>query len=237
MLFAEIRVSRARASLEEPTVSKKILFAGLIMAGSLAACQSRDPVSVADYCADPAKAWDNVCQLNVEINGTKTALANTDLKLSEARAIANSALSAASRAQATADSAQRSAASAQTTANEARSLALSSLDDLHCETLTINKTDTGSCPADFRLMSCNQTRYTHRAGGLSFLREINDQTCRFNSRVLEMKVRCCTVAQERPRVTYTQPRPSTSRPSTPVARPVTSSSPTVRFTPLQGSGS
>ena len=75
--------------------------------------------------------------------------------------------------------------------------AASSIDNLYCETNTIQKTDTGSCPADFRLMSCTQTRYTTRAGGLSFLREINDESCRFNSRVLEMQVRCCTVASAR----------------------------------------
>ena len=218
-------------------MSKKILFAGLIMAGSLAACQSRDPVSVADYCADPAKAWDNVCQLNVEINGTKTALANTDLKLSEARAIASSALSAAGRAQATADSAQRSAASAQATANEARSLALSSLDDLHCETRTINQSDTGSCPVNFRLMSCTQTRYTHRAGGLSFLRDINDQTCRFNSKVLEMKVRCCTVAQNRQQAGYSTPNSSSTALHTNTAiEPARATRSGVTYTPL-GSGS
>lgn len=177
------------------------ILAGIMLAGAMAACQSPENISVADYCADPDKTWDNVCQLNVEINGTKTALADTDLRLGEARAMASSAISAASRAQASADSAQA-------TANEARSIAstaLASIDDLHCETRTINKTDTGSCPANFRLMSCSQTRYTTRAGGLSFLREINDQTCRFNSRVLEMKVRCCTVAQNRRQVTYSTP--------------------------------
>ena len=71
-------------------MTKKIVFAGLILAGTLAACQSRENVTVADYCADPDRAWENVCQLNVEINGTKTALADTDLRLSEARSIANS---------------------------------------------------------------------------------------------------------------------------------------------------
>lgn len=182
-------------------MKNKHILTCMILAGAMAACQSPENIAVADYCADPDKVWDNVCQLNVEINGTKTALANTDLKLNEARSIASSALSAAGRAQASADSAQA-------TANEARSIAstaLASIDDLHCETLTINKTDTGTCPANFRLMSCSQTRYTHRAGGLSFLREINDETCRFNSRVLEMKVRCCTVAQNRRQITYSTP--------------------------------
>ena len=138
--------------------------------------------------------------------------------------MANSALASASRAQQTADGAQRAAASAQATANEARSLALSSLDDLYCETLTINQTDTGSCPANFRLMSCNQTRYTHRSGGLSFLREINDQTCRFNAQVLEMKVRCCTVAQNRP-ASYAPP---VSRAPAPI-RPTRNSGSSVQF--------
>ena len=211
-------------------MKKTYIFAGTVLAGLLAACQSPDNISVAEYCANPDKAWDNVCQLNVEVNGTQTALADTDLRLSQARSIANSALDAASRAQETANSAQASAASAQATANEARSLALSSLDDLQCQTLTINKTDTGSCPANFRLMSCSQTRYTHRAGGLSFLREINDEKCRFNSRVLEMKVRCCTVASNRRQVAYSRPvGTSTIRPAT---TPVTRTHSGVQYAPL-----
>lgn len=183
----------------------KNVVAATLVAGLMVACQSPDNISVADYCADPDKAWDNVCQLNVDLNGTKTALADTDLKLTEARSLANSAMTAA-------ESAQSSADSAQATADEAHSMArnaLANIDDLHCETLTINKTDTGSCPVDYRLMSCTQTRYTHRAGGLSFLREINDQTCRFNARVLEMKVRCCTVAANRRQITYSTPTTST----------------------------
>ena len=201
-------------------MKQKNVLAATIVAGLMVACQSPDNISVADYCADPDKTWDNVCQLNVDLNGTKTALADTDLKLTEARSLASSAMSAAEGAQATANSAQA-------TANEAHSMAsnaLSSIDDLHCETHTINKTDTGSCPVNYRLMSCSQTRYTHRAGGLSFLREINDQTCRFNARVLEMKVRCCTVAANRRQVTYTAP--------TSTARPVVTSRTGVSYTPL-----
>ena len=218
-------------------MSKKTLLAGFILAGTLAACQSPDNITVADYCADPAKTWENVCQLNVDINGTKTALADTDLRLSEARSIADSAVAAAGKAQATADGAQRSADSAQATANEARSLALSSLDDLQCETLTINKTDTGTCPVNYRLMSCTQTRYTHRAGGLSFLREIDDQSCRFNSRVLEMKVRCCTVAQNQQQARYSGPSSTrTSLHTNAAVEPTRRSG--VSFTPLSsGSGS
>ena len=218
-------------------MKKTHILAGIMLAGAMTACQSPENISVADYCANPDKAWDNVCQLNVEINGTKTALADTDLRLGEARAMASSAVSASSRAQATADSAQLSAASAQATANEARSLALSSIDDLHCETQTINKTDTGTCPANFRLMSCTQTRYTHRAGGLSFLRDINDQSCRFNSRVLEMKVRCCTVAQNRQQASYSTPASTRTALHTNTGiEPVRPTQSGVSYTPL-GSGS
>lgn len=210
-------------------MKNKAILTATLVAGLLGACQSSENILVADYCADPTKEWENVCQLHVEVNGTRAALADTDLKLSEARSIANSAVSAAASAQATADNALASANRAQSTANEARSLAASSLDDLKCQTLTINKTDTGSCPVNYRLMSCNQTRFTHRSGGLSFLREINDQTCRFNSRVLEMKVRCCTVAQNRRQVTYSTP---TSRPVT-TSRPLSTShaAPTLRPAP------
>ena len=167
---------------------KKIL-AATALAGVMAACQSSENISVADYCADPARAAENVCQLNVEINGTRTALSETDLRLADAREMADSAMTAAKGAQARADDAMHTAESALAAAN--------AIDSLYCETNTINQTDTGSCPADFRLVSCTQTRYTHRAGGLSFLREIDDKSCRVNARVLEMKVRCCTVASTR----------------------------------------
>ena len=56
------------------------------------------------------------------------------------------------------------------------------------------KTDVGSCEPGYTLMSCTQTRYTTARGGLSILREINDEQCRFNTRVLEMQVRCCATA-------------------------------------------
>jgi len=79
--------------------------------------------------------------------------------------------------------------------------ALASIDDLYCETQTIQQTNIGSCPVGLKLMSCTQTRYTFRAGGPSILREINDETCRFHDRVLEMKVRCCTVSTSRPATT------------------------------------
>ncbi|MEL6209327.1 MAG: hypothetical protein AAFR44_03960, partial [Pseudomonadota bacterium] len=92
--------------------------------------------------------------------------------------------------------AQRSADGAQATADEALRRANAALaeDDLFCETRVINNSDVGTCAEGFTVMSCSQTRYTIRAGGLSFLREIDNEQCRFNARVLEMHVRCCAAA-------------------------------------------
>ncbi|MEM9667930.1 MAG: hypothetical protein AAF950_03320 [Pseudomonadota bacterium] len=168
-------------------ISTFMAVGGLAIA--LAGCETRlrNGQTVADYCANADNADKAVCQLNVEINGTKTALADTDLKLSEARQIAESATSSAANAQSTADQAMSMA-----------SAALNSVDDLYCETHTINQTNIGSCPANLKLMSCTQTRYTFRAGGPSILREIDDEKCRFHDRVLEMRLRCCTVANNGP---------------------------------------
>jgi len=157
---------------------------GLIV---LSACASfQRGMTVADYCADPSNDWEAVCQMNVEIEGNRTALSETNMSLSEARQIADSAQSAADRAQTTADQASRKADEALRRADEALRP-----DDLDCETRIIQKTDTGTCRPGYTVMSCTQTRYTYRAGGPSILREIDDKQCRFHDRVLEMRVRCC----------------------------------------------
>ncbi|MEO1476345.1 MAG: hypothetical protein AAFS13_08175 [Pseudomonadota bacterium] len=170
-------------------ISTLMAVAGLAL--TLAACETRlrGGETVAEHCADPNNAEQAVCQLNVEINGTRTALADTDLKLSEAQEMAEGAMKAAEGAQSSADHAM-----------EMATAALNSIDDLYCETKTINQTNIGTCPANFKLMSCTQTRYTYRAGGPSILREIDDEKCRFHDRVLEMRVRCCTVANNGPSV-------------------------------------
>jgi len=207
----------------------KTILAATALAGLMAACQSSDNITVAEYCADPDKAFENVCQLHVEMNGTRTALAETDIRLKDARSMADSAMFAAKGAQTRADEAMHMAEGAMSMAHSAQTAA-NTIDNLHCETNTINQTDTGSCPANFRLMSCTQTRYTHRAGGLSILREIDDKSCRFNTRVLEMKVRCCTVASNRRQVTYSRPvGTSTVRPA---STPITRTHSGVQYTPL-----
>lgn len=165
----------------------KKIIAGVVLAGAMAACQNTpNDITVAEYCADADRAGEPVCQVSVDLNGTRTALADTDMRLGDARAMADAAMSAAEAAQTSADEAKQMARSALA--------ASSSIDNLQCITNTINQTDVGTCPSNMRLMSCTQTRYTTRAGRLSFLREINDEQCRFASRVLEMQVRCCTVA-------------------------------------------
>lgn len=174
----------------------KILTMAALVTG-LAGCMGipRD-MTVAEYCANPKKAYDNVCRLKVEIDGTSTALADTNMRLSEARSIADNALAAAAAAQSTADGASTSAAAALAKAEAAAQAAQTNR--VVCETRTVQKTNTGTCRQGYSLTSCTQTRYTTRAGGLSFLREINDQQCRFNERVLEMQVRCCATANTAP---------------------------------------
>lgn len=170
-----------------------IFTASLGLAATLAGCQNiPGEMSIADYCADAGNTQESVCRLKVEIDGNSTALADTNMSLSEARSVADSAVSAAAAAQASADGAMAAANQAQSTADSALSLASEA--GLNCKTNVIQKTNIGTCDPGYTVMSCTQTRYTTRAGGLSFLREVNDEQCRFNSRVLEMNVRCCTAA-------------------------------------------
>ena len=168
----------------------KSMLAGSMLAVTLAGCATGLPsdMTVSEYCANPDRASESVCRLKVEIDGNATALAETNMSLSDARQMANSAMSAAADAQASADAAQSRADQAFSMAN-----ALSEK-DLDCKTSTIQKSNIGTCEPGYTVMGCVQTRYTHRAGGLSFLRELNNEQCRFNSRVLEMQVRCCRAA-------------------------------------------
>ena len=171
---------------------KLSLIAGSMLALTLGGCALGLPsdMSVADYCADANNASEDVCRLKVEIDGNSTALAETNMSLSEARSIADGAASAAADAQASADAARARADAAYSMANEA----MLSEKDMICKTNVVQKSDTGTCDAGYTVMGCVQTRYTYAAGGLSFLRELNNEKCRFNSRVLEMNVRCCKAA-------------------------------------------
>lgn len=165
---------------------------------ALAACQGiPKDMTVAEYCANPKNTFENVCRSKVEIDGNKTALRNTNLRLDEAMSLVNKSQSTANSAVQMASAAQSSADHAQSTADAAMVQALRD-EDMVCETRTLQKTKVGQCRPGYRVMSCTQSRYTYRAGGPSILREINDEECRFNDRVLEMKVRCCAMASSAP---------------------------------------
>lgn len=175
------------------------LMIGGVLALTLGGCMTiPTDMSVSDYCANPAKANESVCRLKVEIDGNATAIADTNMSLNEARTFAASAMSAA-------ESAQSSADRAQDTANRALSLGQTAMlkeEDLICKTRVVQQSSIGTCEAGYTVMGCTQTRYTHRAGGLSFLREVNNEQCRFNSQVLEMQVRCCMTAPVQKRISY-----------------------------------
>lgn len=170
------------------TLSRILMGGAVFAAATLAGCMSiPQDTTVAEYCANPGKANENVCRLKVEIDGQSTALAETDMRLSDA-------LRLTATAQSTADQARADAAAAMAKAEEA----LAREDQMVCETRTIQKSNIGTCREGYTLTSCTQTRFTYRAGGPSILREINDQQCRFNDRVLEMQVRCCGMASASP---------------------------------------
>jgi hypothetical protein len=148
------------------------------------ACANRTgDATIAEYCAaDEGRADNDICKQHADIEGVRTSLTQ---RISETMGVAN-------RAQATADQAM------------AR--------QMNCNTRTLNNRQVGSCENGAILTSCTQTRYTTRSGGMSILRSINDSECRFNSRVLEMQVRCCTVGT--PIVqTSDQPRQRTRAPA------------------------
>ena len=64
------------------------------------------------------------------------------------------------------------------------------------------------------LVGCAQTHYTKRAGGPSIIRSINDSSCTFATRVLEIQARCCMVGAA---AAPTQPVEET-KPATPAPR-------------------
>ena len=170
----------------------KSILVGSMLAATLAGCATglSPDMTVAEYCANPDRASEEVCRLKVEIDGNATALAETNMSLREAREMTESAMSAANAAQASADAAQSRADAAFSLAEHL------SEQDLDCKTTTVQQSNIGTCEPGYTVMGCVQTRYTHRAGGLSFLRELNNEQCRFNSQVLEMQVRCCRAASD-----------------------------------------
>lgn len=166
-------------------MSLKTILAAAAMALAATACQQiPEDMTVAQFCAQPDKVNNDLCKLNVEIDGTRQALASTDMRLSDARKIADNALTRANGAQSTADAALAAAADAKQTAVTQAAF--------NCTTKTVQRAKAGSCGEGYKVQSCVQTRFTYRAGAPSILREISDEGCRFNDQVLEMQIRCCT---------------------------------------------
>jgi hypothetical protein len=159
-------------------------------AGTTACQQIPDQITVVEYCSNPNNLNKDVCKVNVEIDGQKKALATTNMNLSQARQIADSAMSKANNAQSTADQALQQA-----------SAAASKDTNLNCETKTIQHSKSGACAPGLKLLSCTQTRYTLKAGAPSILRKVSDEGCTFNDKVLEMQVRCCVVGPMPPEPT------------------------------------
>lgn len=196
--------------------------AGLAAASLLAACQTiPQEMTVAEYCANPKNATENICRVYVDVDGNKVAIANTNMKVSEAMSLVANAQKSADAALIRADDAMSAAQRAQSTADAAAAQAqqASIKDNMQCVTRTLNKVDTGTCEPGYTVMSCQQTRFTYAAGGMSIMREINDDMCRYNTKVLEMQVRCCrldpsraqrnVVEQVTPPVPYRAPQQST----------------------------
>ncbi len=163
----------------------KMIVAIAAMATSAAACQQiPENMTVAQYCAQGDKTNTDICKINVEIDGQKQALSQTNMSLSQARTIADNALARANNAQTSADAAM-------TAANEAKGMVATQA-AFNCTTKTVQRAKAGSCGEGYKVQSCVQTRFTYSAGAPSILREINDEGCRFNDKVLEMQIRCCT---------------------------------------------
>jgi hypothetical protein len=143
--------------------------------------------SLAEYCANTRNADTDICKVNTEIVGV-------DGRAKAAQSRADEAMTMATAARARADE------------------AYTRQDNVYCETRTLNRTNVGTCSSGYTLVSCTQSRYTTRSGGPSIMREINDQQCRFNDRVLEMKVRCCMAGMSAlPTEPVPEPAPRTRR--------------------------
>lgn len=151
-------------------------MASLIAAAALAlfaaGCASRTgDQTIAQYCQDPSRANYDICKQHADTEEVRTSLGQ---RIAEVFGVAN-------HAQATADQAM------------ARNIS--------CVTRTLRRTQTGSCDPGYTLTGCTQTHYTSRAGGMAIMRSINDTECRYNSRVLEVQVRCCAMGPNPPPAT------------------------------------
>ncbi len=170
--------------------TRLLAIAALAVVGfSASACANRTgDMTIAEYCAaDPGRANTDICKQHRDTEEVRTSLG----------ARIGEVLGVAQHAQSTADQAL------------ARNLT--------CQTRTLRQRSSGSCENGAILTSCVQTHFTTRAGGPAILRSINDTECRFNSRVLEMQVRCCTVGEPITQTNDVAPNPPPATPPSPTS--------------------
>lgn len=146
-----------------------LIVAGIAALGAACATGHTGNKSLEQYCAIGDNADTDICKVNAAGIARDNAT----------RALAQQGIDAAGRAQSTADA------------------ALARQDGVYCETRTFNRTDVASCSQGYTLVGCAQSRYTYRAGGPTVMRDMDDQSCRFATRVLEIKARCCMVGSAR----------------------------------------
>lgn len=179
----------------------KIAATAAVLMLGLAGCASRSgDESIAAYCANPNRAGFDICKVNSDLQSTRSDVARNRSDIDATRQIA--------------EGASASAALAQQTAQQALS---KPSDSLNCTTRTLRRAQVGSCDAGYVLTSCTQSRYTTSAGGPTVVRDIDDKQCRFATRVLEMKVRCCQVGATGYSTISTPPPPPQPTPPRPVS--------------------
>jgi hypothetical protein len=127
--------------------------------------------TVAEYCADAKHANTDTCKVQVGVDVNTKEIASVRTLASDAGTKADAAMKAAEAANARQDG-------------------------VFCETRTIRYSQTGACSAGYTLVSCTQSRYWAKAGGQSIMREIDDSQCKYATKILEMKVRCCMVGAQ-----------------------------------------
>lgn len=145
--------------------SRLLIVAGFAALAAACATGHTGNKSLEEYCSLGDNSQTDICKVN-------TAGVTRD---NATRALAQQGIDAAGRAQTTADA------------------ALARQDGVYCETRTFNRTDSASCSTGYTLVGCAQSRYTTRSGGPTVMRDMNDSSCRFATRVLEIKARCCMV--------------------------------------------
>lgn len=158
-----------------------MVLAAFSAALGVGACANRSgDQTIAAYCGIAKHAGEDLCKVHRDVESTRAEVKRNREDLDATREVA--------------DRADRTASEALGLAQQANARG----QNLSCNTRTLRRTAVGSCENGYVLTSCSQSRYTTRAGGATVLRDINDQQCRFATRVLEMKVRCCAVGAPAP---------------------------------------